>query len=235
MPIRPGGARRRGAVACLGAGLAALVLAACTSVLGFPDRVLDEGAVEAGLPEAGTSTDIDGSAPDAPVPPAEAGAPAAAISMAGLDFGMVPCGGAAPAAKTVGITNVGGAPLTWTASLSTTPDFALSGPSGGTIAPGENAIVTITTTAVPSSTGAGTTAQAVLTLRTNDPARAETDLPLKRTAAGGTLELVPLTAAFGGSPVGVPAADIPVTLKNVGNAPVTVSLAQPGDGQFSVT
>src|SRR5262249_44681239 len=48
------------------------------------------------------------------------------------------------------------------------------------------------------------------------------------------IELVPEVLSFGESPVSVPALDIPVTLKNSGNLPITVSIAQPSNSQFSI-
>jgi hypothetical protein len=209
-------------------------IVACASVLGFPDRTLDDGvdanSSETSTADGGTGTD-DGGTPTGPA--------TAAFSRSAIDFGLVACGAAAPADQTVTITNTGGEPLTWTATLSSTPQFAINGPAGGTLGPGASGTVAISATPVPGTAGAGDTQQAVLTITTNDAAKASTDLPVKLTAGGGTLTLVPLTASFGDSPfsvgmdAGIAATDVPIALKNTGNQPLTVNLTQPTDTQFT--
>jgi hypothetical protein len=211
-------------------------IASCASVIGFPDRALDD-AVEAGTSEGGDLPDAsnDQASPDTSMP-VDAGPARAVLSTASVDFGLVSCGAAVPAAKVVTITNAGGAPLDWTAALATTPDFAISGASAGTIAPGAFGTLTIESTAVPALSGAGDTAQAMLTITTNDLQNTTTALPVKRTAAGGTLSIVPLTADFGETPAGVAAQDIPLAFKNTGNQSVIVGLGAvtPAAG-FSLT
>jgi hypothetical protein len=204
--------------------VSAALLAACTTVLGFPDRNLDETQND-----GGSSSATDG--PDGALLPG----PRAAFATTALDFGPVPCGGAAPADQVLTVTNPGDEPLVWTASLSATPDFSMKGAAAGTIAPGESGTITVASAAVGALDGAGETAQAELTVTTNDPAAPETVLPIRRTAAGGAIELVPLTAAFGGSPKGVAAGDLAIALKNVGNQAITVKLNAPADPQFAVT
>jgi hypothetical protein len=212
-----------------------VLLGACGTIVGFPDRVLDES--DASVLEAGDRDDVV--VPDASTDttmPVDAGPARAALSATAVDFGLVSCGAAAPAAKTVTITNSGGQPLTWTAKLAATPDFSITGVSAGTVAPGTFGTVTIASTAVPSVSAAGDTAQAVLTITTNDTATPSVALPIKRTAAGGTLTVVPLTAAFGDTPVGVAAAPIPVSLKNTGNQPVIIGFGPilPAGGGFTL-
>lgn len=215
--------------------LGAVLLGACGTIIGFPDRVLDE--TDASIAEAGELPDV---APaDANVDtsmPVDAGPARASMSASTVDFGLVSCGAAAPAAKVVTITNAGGAPLTWTATLAPTPDFSITGASAGTLEPGAFGVVTIASTAVSALSGAGDTAQGVLTIKTNDALSPSTALPIKRTAAGGTLTVVPLTAAFGDTPVSVPAQNIPVALKNTGNQPVIVGFGPilPAGGGFTL-
>jgi hypothetical protein len=61
------------------------------------------------------------------------------------------------------------------------------------------------------------------------------DFPVRATAGGGTLTATPTSVDFGQIPLGAAALDIPVTLKNTGNQWITVGLAPPADGQFSMT
>jgi len=212
-----------------------VLLAACGTIIGFPDRVLDES--DTGIAEAGDLPDV--ATPDAAADtstPVDAGPAHASLSTAAIDFGLVSCGAAAPAPKVLTITNSGGAPLVWTASLAPTPDFSVTGASAGTVAPGAFATLTIASTAVSSLSGAGDTAQGLLTLTTNDVTNAVVAVPIKRTAAGGTISIVPLTASFGDTPVSVAAAPIPVALKNTGNRAITVGFGAitPAGGGFTL-
>lgn len=230
-PTRHGGGRWRGLLLAM----CCVLVGACGTILGFPDRVLDES--DAGVAEAGQLPDVV--TVDAPVDtstPFDAGPARASLSTTALDFGLVSCGAAAPPPKVLTLTNAGGQPLTWTAKLAPTPDFSITGASAGTIAPGEFATLTIASTAVPSLSGAGDTAQGVVTLTTSDAANALVTLPIKRTAAGGTLSAVPLTASFGETPVGVPAQSIPIALKNTGNQAVTINFGAiaPAGGGFAL-
>jgi hypothetical protein len=156
--------------------------------------------------------------------------------MGAVDFGLVSCGGDAPAPKILKITNAGAGPLTWSAHLTTGADFSITGPSSGTIAPGASGTLTLASSAVPALSGAGDTAQDVITVTTNDVQNASSVLPVQRTAAGGQLTVVPLTAAFGETPTGIPAQDIPVSFTNTGNQPVSISFGAPAPagGGFSV-
>lgn len=195
-------------VLCGGAALAT----ACADVIGFPDRTLGDGS---------------GNTPSGPAN--------AAFSKTALDFGLVPCGGEAPPEQKLTITNLGAEPLTWSATLSETPEFSISGPAGGTLGGGETATISIAAIAVPATTDANDTAQATLTIESNDANKPKTGIPIKRVAGGGKLEVLPITADFGESPINVAAADVPITVKNEGNQPVTVELGQPetGDAEAS--
>ncbi|MDB4937820.1 MAG: Abnormal spindle-like microcephaly-assocd, ASPM-SPD-2-Hydin, partial [Labilithrix sp.] len=213
-------------------------VASCASIIGFPDRTLEEEDA-GGVPEAGELPDggplPDGATPDTSMP-VDAGPARAVLSATSVDFGLVSCGAAPPAAKVVTITNPGGQALAWAAQLAATSDFAIGGASVGTIAPGAFATLTIESTAVPALSGARDTAQAMLTITTNDEQHPTTSIPVKRTAAGGTLSVTPLTADFGETPKTVAAQDIPVTFKNTGNQPITVGFATPTPAAgFSLT
>ena len=212
-----------------------VLVGACGTILGFPDRTLDEP--DSAIAEAGELPDVV--TPEAQVDtstPVDAGPAQASLSTTALDFGLVSCGAAAPPPKVLTITNSGGQPLTWTAKLAPTPDFSITGASAGTVAPGAFATLTVASTQVSALSGAGDTAQGVVTLTTNDTANASVAVPIKRTAAGGTLSVVPLTASFGETPVGVAAQNIPIALKNTGNQAVTIGFGAiaPAGGGFAL-
>ena len=202
-----GGVRSGTLVMLCGAALAV----ACADVIGFPDRRLADSDIVPSGPANG------------------------AFSKTAIDFGLVPCGGEAPPDQTLTITNLGAEPLTWSATLSETPEFSITGPAGGTLGGGESATITITATAVPATTDANHTAQATLTIESNDAKKPKTEIPIKRVAGGAKLDVLPITADFGEAPLNVAAGDVPIVLKNEGNQPVTVELAQPEDAQFSLT
>jgi hypothetical protein len=189
-----------------------------------------DATIDAGLDAPRDATDA--STLDTSV--VDAAAPGLTLSTSGIDFGLVNCGAGAPASKTLTIYNMGGAPLTWAASLSATQAFSLVGVVGASVAPGGSATVTIAASAVPAVTGAGTTLKATLTLTSNDPANATVLVPISLSAAGGTLTVTPLAAAFGQSMIGAAATPIPVAVTNVGNQAVTVGFTAPG-APFSLT
>lgn len=201
------------------------LLTACGTLIGFPDRILDDADTDAGAAEAGDPNAIaDGPTDTKPI---YTGPARASLSTTVVDFGLVSCGAQAPPAKLVTITNVGAEPLTWGAVLAPTPDFSISGASAGTIASGMFETVTIASTAVRALSGAGDTAQGVLTITTNDVQSPFTAVSIKRTAAGGSLSVVPLTAAFGETPANVAAQSIPIALKNTGNQAVMIGFGTP--------
>ena len=197
-----------------------------------------------GAPDNDFLAPIADAAPDVPiqVPPPimEAGPdtqtpqPLAFLSAAGVDFGLVDCGGAAPGNKAITIRNLGLAPLTWTAAMSASDVFAVIDPASGTIVPGSSATVTVSAKAVASGSLAGASVQSLLTIATNDAMHAKSDLPVRLTPGGGTLILTPTTAAFGTVPLNAQAPDLALTLTNAGNRPVSVAFAQPPNAQFGL-
>src|SRR5687768_9336077 len=81
-----------------------VLVASCSAVIGFPDRVLDESS-DGSTPEG---SDLpDGFGPDTSMTDGnvDAGPARATFSATTVDFGLVSCGAAAPAAKVITITN----------------------------------------------------------------------------------------------------------------------------------
>jgi hypothetical protein len=160
--------------------------------------------------------------------------PSAAVSATAIDFGTSACGGAAPPNRSVTISNIGGSPLVWQAALNTTAYFAIAGPAGGTVATGASTSVAIAAQSVPAFAVAGNTEQAMLTITTSDPSNRVISLPVKLTAGGASLAVVPTSAAFGQASVGTGATAIPIALTNTGNLPATVGFTQPSDAAFTL-
>jgi hypothetical protein len=230
---------------------------ACSAILDIPDRELD--TLDASSPqdvtvESSPPADVDQRADtgpaDAPID-ARRDVATAQLSAPTLDFGPSGCGAGESdadaeaggggtdagglATRTLTLTNAGIVPLSWEASLSSTPEFALVGNASGSIAPGASDSVTVSAQPIAISATAGAVLQAVLTLTMNDPAHLSVDVPVTITASGATIAISPGTADFGQVKVNNAATPIPITVQNVGNAPVTVSVAQPADPQLSLT
>ena len=165
----------------------------------------------------------------------DAGRPVALVPQDALDFGFSDCGGTPPGQKTLTIKNTGEGRLTWSASLASTTVFFLIGPSSGTLTAGKSATITISALGMPSASLPGAVLETTLSITTNDPAHAKTDLRVTATAGGGVLTLVPQTAAFGVVGVGRQATDIALALTNNGNRPVTLNFEDPTDAQYALT
>jgi hypothetical protein len=191
-----------------------------------------------------TSGTVEGSA-DSAAPPdqgsdagheaAPVGAPpSAALSASAIDFGISPCGGAAPQNRAVTISNIGGAPLVWQAALNTTQYFAIAGLAGGTVNAGASASLTLVAQSVPAFMVAGNTEQATLTITSSDPSNRTLTLAVKLVAGGGSLAVVPTSADFGQVSVGTSASPISVALTNTGNLPVTVGFVQPANAALTL-
>ncbi len=196
-----------------------LALAACFGV--SDPNAVDGGAV------LGTQPVEDAAAPVGPPKLELAGENAA------LDFGLVDCGSTV-SEKTLTFKNVGGEPLMWSALLEGGNSFSLRGAKSGTVGAGETATIVVRAAGVATTAHAGTVSTATVLIDSNsETPRAE--VPVKLTAAGAELSLVPTTIDFGLYPVGASAPDVPLTLKNNGNKAVTITIAQPSDAQFGVT
>lgn len=167
---------------------------------------------------------------DAPLAPARA-----TFLDTPLDFGLQECGGPPAQSLALLVFNSGGAPLTWSATLDVTPLFSLSGATSGTIAGGDYVAIAIATTSIPTSVHAGEVLQAALTVTTSDPTKATTVVPVRMTAQGATLDILPSIADFGQIPLGTQAPDIPITISNSGNAPVQIMLGAPQSPDFAAT
>lgn len=151
-----------------------------------------------------------------------------------IDFGVVGCGAAAPGDQKITLSNDGGAALTWSASLEDTSQFSIRGAASGTIASNASADITIGSLPIAATEAAGTTKQTILTITTNDERAPSISAPVHITAGGGALEIVPQTLSFGEAPVSVPTLDVPISIRNSGSLPVTVSIDQPQNPQFSI-
>jgi hypothetical protein len=194
--------------------------------------VVIDGADGAPLAESGGP---NGGPDGGPNGPADGGGPVATFSTAPIDFGLVDCGSAPSSAKTYSFQNVGGAPLTYSASLGTGSVFSIQSGASGTVQPGATASIAIAAGTVPASSTAGTALTAVLTLTTNVPASPSVTVPVKVTPQGGSLTVSPSVAGFGQIQLSSPAAPIPLTITNTGNASIGLSLGAPTDSEFSVT
>ena len=165
------------------------------------------------------------------------------VSLTTVDFGLSDCGGAVPAPKTITLTNTTGAALTYSATLSSTTSFTLAGATAGvvsgSVAAGQAATLTIFATAVATSATAGVPISANLTFTTNAAAPYDSIVvPVTVTPRGANLTVEPGTtpnarwilAAYNQA-----ALPIPVTLRNTGNAPASVTVTQPTATQFGLT
>jgi hypothetical protein len=180
-------------------------------------------------PDAGLDAGHAGDASDASGPQPEATFAATAI-----DLGAGDCAGAA-VTKSLTIQNTGSAALTVTAAVSGAA-FAVS-PSTLSIPAGSSSAFVVSAT-VPQTSTAGAALSGSLTVTTNDKAHASTAVQLSVTPQGATLAWAPgsaTTADFGTAPLNKADTAVAVTLKNVGNASTTVTLAASTDTQFSVT
>jgi hypothetical protein len=162
------------------------------------------------------------------------GTPKIELSTTTVEFGVVPCGAAAPAVQALTIRNIGTAPLTWSAQLSDTTQFSISGASGGTVAPGGEALLTIASRPVVPESVAALTLSAVLSITSNDPETPTIEGLTQLTTGGGMLEMVPQSISFGQTPVGVAAFETPTLLRNTGNQPIEIRIDPPTNPDFSL-
>jgi alpha-tubulin suppressor-like RCC1 family protein len=205
-------------LAALGAIGLVSIAAACSSSTS-PATVIYLGGVDAGSGEGGGTVAASGSAK---------------IDMTSLDFGMSDCGGAAPGSKTITLSNTASTTLTWSAKIDDA-EFSIAGATGGAIAPGGSAKISIDATAILSSAKAGSITTGTLAISTNDPNAPTLNVPLSITAQGATLQLTPAIADFGVVAEGATAAPIALTIQNIGNADATVALGSPGDADFTLS
>ncbi len=156
-----------------------------------------------------------------------AAAPSVSLSTNSVAVGNVTVGGTGTG--TFFVRNRGAAPLTLTGITSSGAPFTVA-PGTGTIAPGDSLLVTVTF--APTATGAQT---ATLTLATNDPAQPSITVAVSGTgvAAPAGILTVSTTAlnlgsvAVGGTSTGT------FTIRNTGNAPLTISGLASTNGVFT--
>ena len=160
----------------------------------------------------------------------DAGFPATNLASTPIDFGLVGCG-AVPAAKTLTFTNTGTAPLTYSIALASGTYFALQGATSGTVAPGAEASVSLAPPALPITSNAGSPITDTLNVTTNIPGFTSFSVPVSVTPQGGSLLVSPAPVAFGQVLVG-DRSTLPVTITNVGNAPVGITVGAPANGDF---
>lgn len=193
----------------------------------------DAGGMDAGS-DAGNDAGSDAG------PGGDAGAGWTA-STASIDFGLAPCGGAAPASQTVTFTNSSTVAISYTASLASTSAFSIAGATDGvltgTIEAGATGMLTLDAAGIGTSASAG---QAITTMlmvsTTNLPAPNNTiAIPVSVTPQGAHLALTPA-----GGPDwtlvqrGQDATPLSVTLLNTGNLPAEVTVTQPAAPEFGL-
>ncbi len=180
-----------------------------------------------------------GGAPDAS-PPGKL-----AVSPDALNFGsngLVTCNATPAPAAALGLTlsNVGGQPFSWSATLGRSPSPFSVAPAFGVLGAGASATITVTPGALPFP--ADTTANAygdVLNITTTIAADIVHAIKLNQTAQGALLAFQPATPYdFGNVQVGS-SASTSVQIANLGNASINVTLnagklSGPADATFSV-
>jgi hypothetical protein len=182
-----------------------------------PEAEVDAEVLDVAVP-------ID-SPPDAP--------PMGMFTTTAVDFGLVNCGSAAAQPRTYAFTNTGAAPITYSASVGTSSIFAIQGASSGVIAPGATGSIAVTAGVVPATSTAGTALTGTLTITTDVPGSTLIAVPLTVTPQGGSITLSPVSG-FGSIELSVQAPDMPLIIKNTGNAAVNVTLGAATDPQFTV-
>jgi len=227
---------------------------ACASTL-----LLATGALAAGCISSSSSTPDAGSADSGALdafvsndggPPAFADASDAAVldaaatgtlSTTTVDFGLVSCG-TGTATQTYSFTNTGPVPITYSASVVVNgPVFIIDGASSGTVAPGASGSITLDATAIPTTSTAGTPITGALAVTTNVPGSTSITVPLSVTPQGGSLTVSPALAGFGQVQLATGGTPIPLTIANVGNAPVSITFGAAttdggtADTEFGVT
>jgi hypothetical protein len=215
-------------------------LAACFGSSTNPFPVIDAGFAF----DAGQTLMFDGSLGDAISAEGggEAGDAADAsdaqgvFSTATVDFGLVSCGSApAVPTRTYSFQNTAPAAITYSAAVSAGSLFSVQGAASGTLQEGQTGSITVSAGTVPASSTAGTPLTGTLTLTTNIPGATTVVVPLQVTPQGGSLTTSPAVVGFGQVELAVEAPALPVTVTNVGNAPVGVTLGAPSDAEFAVT
>jgi hypothetical protein len=162
------------------------------------------------------------------------GAPVLNLSAMSIDFGAVGCGAAAPASKTLTVTNMGGSTLAVSAS-EVGSAFTLF-PTTLSLGHGMSGTFTLGAS-IPGSAMAGVPVTGSLQLFTNDPAKASVVLVLTATPTGATLTSPSGISSytFAAPEIGLPAPTVAVQLKNSGNAAATFTIGSPSDPSVTLS
>jgi hypothetical protein len=148
----------------------------------------------------------------------------------------VSCGSAPDVAtRTYTFENTGSVAITYSAVVSAGSLFAIQGSASGTVQHGQTGSIALSAGRVPASSTAGTPLTGTLTVTTDVPDATTVVVPLQITPQGGSLTTTPAVVGFGQVELAVEAPALPVTVTNVGNAPVGVMLGAPTDAEFAVT
>lgn len=185
-------------------------LAGSTASANFP-------AVSGAFQSTYGSTGTSGNGFVAKVSPANA--PSLAITPQKIDFGNQGQG-AASAAKTVTLTNVGSAPLSISGITSSSADFAQTNTCGTSLGAG-GAQCTISVTFKPSSAAAETGNLAIADNAAGSPQ--QVTLSGTGTTPTPVATFSPSVLTFGGQVVGTTSAPQTVTLTNTGSADLTIT------------
>ncbi|MEO8876453.1 MAG: hypothetical protein ABI461_12765, partial [Polyangiaceae bacterium] len=191
----------------------AIGVSLCAAAACFPDPPQDDGIPDTGIfiSDGGCPQNDGGDA---------APASALTLSSATIDFGLVECGGIAPATQTLTLTNTSSSTVTYGAAASG-DEFGLASPATGQIAAGATAILKISSTAVSAFAQAGGLIEGALQIVTNAPGQKLFVVDLKKTAAGAQLVMIPNNVDFGLVPVGTTAM-LNTGFRNRGNQPLGI-------------
>jgi hypothetical protein len=149
--------------------------------------------------------------------------PGVSVSQTSLLFGMWQVGLTAPS-KAVQLTNLGNAPVTINA-ITTGPDYTITGNTcGSQLVPGS---CTINVAFKPTTGGQ---LNEFLTINDSDLSSPQT---VVLNGAGKALKSSASTVSFGSQPVGATSNPLPVTLINLGTAPIAITSISYSNAEFS--
>jgi hypothetical protein len=189
------------------------------------DAAANDDLVGAGTDAGGPDEEVFGS--DVTV---EAGVPVATFGTLTVDIGHVACS----SSGTQGFSVINGGTGMLAVTATTTGSAFSVSPPNLSLTPGAMGALTLTA-AVPGSSSAGTPLTGSLDLFTNDPTQSKVSIPLSATPMGASVELGATQAIFPTTPPGKPAAGIPFSFVNTGNAPATIAVGPPSNPQFSLS
>jgi hypothetical protein len=151
------------------------------------------------------------------------------VSHQWLDMPAVVCGAGPSSVAEIEIRNAGGVPLEATLAVEPAEAFELVGATTRTVAPGARQDVGIRARAIDSGVP-GALRRGRLIVTANG---VQSIVELSGSIGGGALVLDPPVIDFGRVPAGGEAREVPVVLRNTGNAPLDVKVL--ADGPFFST